>query len=273
MESKRYLILELKKLFRFPTIRKAAYFAWGCAALVAISPLFISGLSSLNWSELFLDAFQLGLFVTNLGMIVTAAQFIAAEYDNRTIDLIVSHGITRKLFIIGKGLALIVGTYAIVLGILFVAFVISSIIGMMNGHFYVGDVSYLHMFSTLLFAPLKVFPMMVISLLLTTFWRTSIFPIAFLVFYASFGELLLTVLMRGTRFANLIPYLPEQIIKPIDSITVYQISNELGFNTLQNVNENMATLSLTTWQSGIGILAYIALCLSLSYLIFSRQDL
>lgn len=268
-----YAVLDIKKLLQLPSYRYTLFLILFVLFFVNIGPIFANEKDTLSWANTFSDSFGVILFVANLGMIVVTAQFLANEYQNGTIQLSLATGVSRKTFIMGKAIALIVGTYILVLITALLAFIAASIIGMIVGSFHTNHMSFSHVGMSLLLTPLKLVPLMFVSFVITILLRSSIFSIASLMLYASLGELLITAMLGKTPLQKLLDYLPGNIGSPLDMITINKISLVNNAAILERIARESETLHVGPALAIAGITVYVLLLCFVAYTILRRQDL
>ncbi len=266
----RYYCLDIKKLFRFPTFRFSVVLLLVIIGIADLLATVNADQSMFSWIDTFIGSFSAALFFGTLGMIVTAAHFVSSEYNNRTVQIAIATGTSRATFILGKSLSLVTGTYFLVSIAVLFSLLLAAFSGILMGPFTIQNLSLLHFLLTLLLSPLKILPIMFLTFFLAIATRSSILPIAFMLFYTTPGELILASLVLPSPYKDL---LPGQIAKPIDAITTFKMNLLLNTAGQERIARVTADFIFSYWVSISAVLAFVIAMGLLSYVVSRSQDL
>lgn len=269
----KYFLLDLKKLLVLPSYRYSFILIGVIIAFMNAIPLFRNDTTDLSWANLFADSFGVILMISSIAMIIITAQFIAGEYLNRTVQMSLAGGVSRKTFIFGKCFALVKGTYILIIISSLFALLLAAGVSMLLGKFELDHLSFYHVLSSFIFSPLTILPFIMIAFFMTILIRTAVFPIAFLMIYSTIGELLLTAMLGNSRLAKMLDYLPGHIGEPIEAFTTSGISLYKNAAALERLARETGKFSLSPFESIGGIFMYIFIFSTLSFFIFKKQDL
>ncbi|MHB8842169.1 MAG: hypothetical protein ACYC56_10390 [Candidatus Aquicultor sp.] len=147
---------------------------------------------------------------------------------------------------------------------------LAALSGILMGAFVVDNLSFAHFFLTLLLSPLKILPLMFLAFSLAVATRSSILPIAFMLFYTTPGELILASLVLPPPYKDL---LPGQIAKPIDTVTTFKMNLLLNTAGRERAARATADFIFSYWVAITAVLVFVVVMGLLSYMVCRKQDL
>lgn len=250
------LKLEIWKICRLPTYRWVILIVAGLLGLSALWSVYAQQRLGYQVTDGWFDMLTVTIAVGNLGLLVVAAQFISGEYSQRTLQLTLASGMSRRQYAFNKALALVAASYLLVDGLLIVITVLTVVLGLLQG-----DTSFLMLpwgwlILGLLLLPLANAPLLLGAMWVTTVTRSNVVTIAVLMVYSTVGEFLLHLGLLRSPLAPAADYLPGKV----------------GQDIVTGVLETDSYLSAIIL-AVLGIVSYVCLFTLGSWWHLQRQDL
>lgn len=263
-----YFKLEIQKIWKFPLFKSSF-------ALISLLTIVFNMFALLekdgftSWVMRLSDTLHINSYILNLCWILLTAQLITDEYRYKSLQLLLSQGLSRGKYISTKIAALIYNLFLVWTLIALLSLGISAIIGIIRGNFDITQLNIFAFISTFATVPLKLAPLILMTIVLTTLLRTSAASVAIMFFYVIIGELILVLLSNQAGFSNFADTLPGVIGRPLDNISL----SFLHLNSTESLSILNTRHTYTPVGSVIIILIYIITFGFITNLIIKKQDL
>jgi len=204
--------------------------------------------------------------IGGLFLVILVGAVTAQEYTWRTLQLWLSRGIPRSLFVLAKFSALLLSAVLIVLAALITGSAITAYFSIQsNGSLPLEQVDFLHLVMSTIRTIYTLLPYGALTFLLAVASRSTVVAISGGLAYTLLLE---DVLMQvsgllGERLSQITAYLPGSLANSLLTLNQSTIL----------IKSSLEVGSITPLQAGIGIGVWTLFFLGLSLWIFQRQDL
>jgi ABC-type transport system involved in multi-copper enzyme maturation permease subunit len=222
-----------------------------------------------SWVVGLSNSLQIANFFFTLSIILIVAQYISNQYSQKTINLLISRGISRSRYISTLMISFVIVGYIYWFLLLLLALILSITIAIIKQNLNINEINITALFNSLILIPLKVLPLIAISFFLTVVYKSPILTTATMYLYIIMGEFLAIVWLLQYKMKTIADSLPKSVGDSLDyiSINALQINEQIIQNSQQSNSIHTPFISILI------IVIYLLIFTNLSSSIIKKQDL
>ncbi|MEM7114599.1 MAG: hypothetical protein AAF614_19335 [Chloroflexota bacterium] len=218
----------------------------------------------LTWPEGLALGYQAAMALGSLLLIILVGTTTAQDYQWRSFQTWLSRGVSRWMVLLGKFGAAVLAALALALTAVFFSFLMTGWLSQVTTDTVpFATINWGSLLLNLLLSAYAILPYAALTLLIATLTRSTGATLGITIALQQLGESLIQTgaSLLGGNWANLIPYLPGNLIAAVGAFQQGTETADLG--------ANMLSIQMAVWVIALYILVFVGAALFQ----FQRQDL